>query len=51
MARVWVFPTKKECIDKRLTLKNPGSYQIVKNRNENGKFARGWKLEKIPNLN
>jgi len=40
----WIFVTKKEALAKFKTLKNPLLYEITRNRDENGKFAKGWIL-------
>jgi len=40
--RQWLFATKKEAIAKLKTLTHKYSYEIVKNRDECGRFAKGW---------
>lgn len=47
MAKEWMLATRKEALKKQSSFKNPDSYIITKNRNEDGKFARGWKLVKL----
>ena len=42
----WKFNTKKEAIEKLGSLKNPDTYEVVRNRDKNGAFANGWILRK-----
>ena len=41
----WKFDTKKEALKKQAFLKNPDTYEVVRNR-ENGRFAKGWVVRK-----